>query len=299
MEGQMTMNSLKGQVALITGGGTGIGRATALHLAREGAQVVITGRRAEPLQAVVDEIRAAGGEAWAQPADLLDRDALLTLVSRVQAEHGRIDILINNAGASSRVRNILFVQADDWDATIAVNLNAVYTLIQAVLPGMLERGGGTVVTVSSLAAVRPGLLGGAPYGAAKAAVTNLMGFLHATFRNQNIRSTTILPGEVNTPILDSRVRPPTPQERARMVDPDDVARAITLVCSLPARTTIEQLVISPTYARDQGPDAEISRWTGAPAGVAPSPAGGRATVFEVKHFLRAEDVWRRSTSFGL
>ena len=262
----MSMATLDGHVALVTGAGSGIGRSTALQLAREGAHVVVTGRRAELLEAVVAEVHAAGGRATARTADLQDRAALRALVAGIESELGRIDILVNNAGASSRVRNILFVEPDDWDATIAVNLNAVYTLIQAVLPGMIQRGGGTVVTVSSLAAVRPGLLGGAPYGAAKAAVTNLMTFLHATFRNQNIRSTTILPGEVNTPILDSRVRPPTAQERARMVDPDDVARAITLVCTLPARTTIEQLVISPTYARDQGPDMEISRWMGAPDG---------------------------------
>lgn len=260
------MSALKEQLALITGGGSGIGRSTALRLAGEGARVVVTGRRQGPLDEVAAEIRAAGGQAWARSADLQQRDALQALVKGIEAELGAIDILVNNAGASSRVRNILWVEPDDWDATITVNLNAVYTLIQAVLPGMLAKGGGTVVTVSSLAAVRPGLLGGAPYGAAKAAVSNLMTFLHATFRNQNIRSTTILPGEVNTPIMDTRVRPPTAAERERMVDPDDVARAILLVCSLPARTTIEQLVISPTFARDQGPDTEISRWMGAPQG---------------------------------
>lgn len=258
------MGALKGQVALITGGGSGIGRSTALRLAREGATVVVTGRRVEPLEAVVAEVTAAGGQALARPGELQDRKALRALVAGVERELGRIDMLVNNAGSTSHARNVLFVQPDEWDATIAVNLNAVYTLIQAVLPGMLARGGGTVVTVSSLAAVRPGLLGGAPYGAAKAAVSNLMSFLHATFRNQNIRSTTVLPGEVNTPIMDTRIRPPTAEERARMVDPDDVARAIALVCTLPPRTTIEQLVISPTYMRDQGPDTEISRWVGAP-----------------------------------
>lgn len=258
------MGALTGQVALITGGGSGIGRSTALHLAREGAAVVVTGRRAGPLEAVVAEVKAAGGQAFARPAELQDREALRTMVAGIERELGRIDMLVNNAGSTSHARNVLFVQPDEWDATIAVNLNAVYTLIQAVLPGMLARGGGTVVTVSSLAAVRPGLLGGAPYGAAKAAVSNLMTFLHATFRNQHIRSTTILPGEVNTPIMDTRIRPPTAEERARMVDPDDVARAIALVCTLPPRTTIEQLVISPTHMRDQGPDTEISRWIGAP-----------------------------------
>ena len=260
------MGALDGQVALVTGGGSGIGRATALRLAAEGARVVVTGRRPAPLDEAAAEIRARGGQAWARPAHLENRDELRSLVQGIERDLGPVDILVNNAGASSRVRNVLWVDPDDWDATIAVNLNAVYVLIQAVLPAMIAKGGGTVVTVSSLAAVRPGLLGGAPYGAAKAAVSNLMTFLHATFRNQNIRSTTILPGEVNTPIMDTRVRPPTAEERARMVDPDDVARAILLVCTLPARTTIEQLVISPTFARDQGPDSEISRWMGAPEG---------------------------------
>ena len=241
----MTARALAGQVALVTGGGSGIGRSTALMLAAEGARVVVMGRRMEPLEAVVAEIHAAGGQAWARQADLQDRGQLQALVR--------------------------WIEADDWEAAVSVNLTAVYVLIQAVLPGMLAAGAGTIVTVSSLAAVRPNLLGGAPYGAAKAAVANLMGFMHATFRNNNIRSTTILPGEVDTPIMDTRVRPPTAAERAAMVAPDDVARAILLACTLPQGTTIEQLVISPTRARDQGPDIEISRWLGAPDGTPGKP----------------------------
>ncbi|SDJ16007.1 SDR family oxidoreductase [Variovorax sp. OV700] len=263
--------ALKGQVALVTGGGSGIGRSTALMLAAEGARVVVMGRRAEPLQAVVDEIRGAGGEAWARQADLQEREQLIALVRWTEKEVGPIGILVNNAGLTSRVRNIRWIEPDDWESAMSVNLTAVYVLIQAVLPGMLDAGAGTIVTVSSLAAVRPNLLGGAPYGAAKAAVTNLMGFVHGTFRNNNIRSTTILPGEVNTPIMDTRVRPPSAEERAAMVASDDVARAILLACTLPQGTTIEQLVISPTRARDQGPDIEISRWLGAPDGTPGKP----------------------------
>lgn len=259
------MNGLRGQVALITGGGSGIGRSTALHLAREGAQVVIIGRRLAQLQTVVSEIERTGGKAWARVADLGDRAQLRALVEWITQEIGPVSILVNNAGASSRVRNIRWIEDTDWNDTIEVNLNAVYVLVQAALPAMLKAGGGTIVTVSSLAAVRPGLLGGAPYGAAKAAVQNLMKYLYTTFRNDGIRVTTILPGEVNTPIMDTRVRPPSSDERAAMVDPDDVARAIVLCCSLPARATVEELVISPTHSRDQGPDTEISRWMGAPA----------------------------------
>ncbi|MGJ7533627.1 MULTISPECIES: SDR family oxidoreductase [unclassified Variovorax] len=263
--------ALKGQVALVTGGGSGIGRSTALMLAAEGARVVVMGRRLDPLQAVVEEIRSAGGEAWARQADLQEREQLLELVQWAGKEVGPIGILVNNAGLTSRVRNIRWIEPDDWESAVSVNLTAVYVLIQAVLPGMLAAGAGTIVTVSSLAAVRPNLLGGAPYGAAKAAVTNLMGFVHGTFRNNNIRSTTILPGEVDTPIMDTRVRPPSAEERAAMVAPDDVARAILLACTLPQGTTIEQLVISPTRARDQGPDIEISRWLGAPDGTPGKP----------------------------
>lgn len=263
--------ALQGQVALVTGGGSGIGRATALMLAAESARVVVMGRRLEPLQAVAEEIRSAGGQAWARQADLQEREQLLALVRWIGTEVGPVGILVNNAGLTSRVRNIRWIEPDDWESAMSVNLTAVYVLIQAVLPGMLEADGGTIVTVSSLAAVRPNLLGGAPYGAAKAAVTNLMGFVHATFRNNNIRSTTILPGEVNTPIMDTRVRPPSAHERAAMVAPEDVARAIVLACTLPQGTTIEQLVISPTRARDQGHDIEISRWLGAPDGTPGKP----------------------------
>src|SRR5262245_15286627 len=102
------MGMLKGQVALVTGGGSGIGRSTALHLAREGARVVVMGRRQAPLDGVVAEIKAAGGEAWGRSADLEAPDQLRSLVQWTQAEVGPIDILVNNAGASSRVRNVLW-----------------------------------------------------------------------------------------------------------------------------------------------------------------------------------------------
>jgi len=269
----MSATSLASKVALVTGASSGIGRSTARALAAEGARVVVTGRRKSALDAVVSEIEQAGGQAWARPADLTQRASLRALVEGIKSDIGPVDILVNNAGLASRVRNLQWIDADDWDATIAVNLNAVYVLIQAVLPDMLAAGGGTIVTVSSLAAIRPNLLGGAPYGAAKAAVLNLMGFVHSTYRNNGVRATTILPGEVNTPIMDTRVRPPTPSERAAMVGADDVARAIVLACILPQGTTIEQIVISPTLMRDQGPDIEISRWYGAPEGACDGSLG--------------------------
>jgi NADP-dependent 3-hydroxy acid dehydrogenase YdfG len=258
------MTRLGGQVAIVTGGGTGIGKATAEMLAAEGASVVVSGRRKAPLEETVAGIAATGGQAWARAGDIERRDEAEDLVRWTAAEVGPVGILINNAGHASRIRNIRWIEQEEWDSVVAVNLSAVYVLTQAALPGMLERGTGTIVTVASLAAVRPGLLSGAAYGAAKAGVRNLMAYLHNTFRNQGIRATTILPAEVDTPILDKRPRPPEAQERASMMQAEDVARAIVLCCTLPARTVIEEIIMSPTVLRDQSVDIEFNRRLGAP-----------------------------------
>jgi NADP-dependent 3-hydroxy acid dehydrogenase YdfG len=251
-------------VALVTGAGTGIGRESAILLAREGATVVVTGRRIEPLEHVVAEIRAHGGKAISRSLDIASRDAILAAVAWVGANVGAIDILVNNAGSASKVLNARFIAEEEWNSTLNVNLTAVFNLTQAVLPGMIAKGEGTVITVSSLAALNPNLLGGAAYGAAKAAVKNFMTFLHNTYRNQGIRATTILPGETNTPIMDSRARPPLESERAVMLDPHDVARAVLLCASLQKGAMIPELHICPTLMRDTAADIESARWVGAP-----------------------------------
>ena len=253
------MSALKGQVAIVTGGGTGIGRAAAQMLAAEGAQVVIAGRRQAPLDDVAREIQAAGGRCAARAADVGKSAEAEGLARWTIEEFGRVDILVNNAGHSSRTRNVRFVPEAEWDSVVAVNLTGVYKLTQAVLPGMIERGGGTIITVSSLAALKPGLIGGAPYGAAKAAARNLMGHVHNVLRNKGIRATTILPAEVDTPILDKRPLVPDARARATMMQAEDVARAIVLCATLPPRTVIEEIVMSPTVLRDQNPDIEVAR----------------------------------------
>jgi NADP-dependent 3-hydroxy acid dehydrogenase YdfG len=260
------MPALEGQVAIVTGGGSGIGRATAKMLAEEGAQVVIAGRRKGPLDEVASAIEKAGGRCAARVADLGQTAEVVELARWTLERYGRVDVLVNNAGHASKVRNIRYVDEREWQRVVAVNLTAVYTLIQAVLPGMIERGAGTIVTVSSLAALRPGLIGGAPYGAAKAGVRNLMGHVHTVLRNKGIRATTILPAEVDTPILENRPLVPDAPARATMMQPEDVARAILLCVTLPARAVIEEIVMSPTILRDQTADIEVARRLGGPGG---------------------------------
>jgi NADP-dependent 3-hydroxy acid dehydrogenase YdfG len=258
------MGLLDDKVALVTGAGTGIGRATAIRLAGEGARLILVGRRQDVLDEVAANIAEAGGQAYARSAHVESRDDVRALVDWATNAVGPVDVLVNNAGSASKVLNVRWITEEEWNAVLGVNLTAVYLLTQAVLPDMLARGDGTIVTVSSLAALRPNLLGGAAYGAAKAGVRNFMTYLHNTFRNDGIRATSILPGEVSTPILDNRAAPPNDDVRADMVQPDDVARAILLCTSLPPRSVVEELVIAPTVLRDISADIEAARWVGAP-----------------------------------
>lgn len=260
------MATLEGQVAIVTGGGSGIGRAVARLLAAEGATVVVAGRRRPPLDAVVKEVEQAGGRAAARAVDLEARGGPAELARWTLGAFGRVDVLVNNAGHSSRARSILWVGREEWDSVLAVNLTAVYELTQAVLPSMLERGGGTIVTVASYAALHSTLVGGAPYSAAKAGVRNLMQQVHNTLRNRGIRATTILPAEVDTPILDNRPMPPDAAARATMMLPEDVARAVLLCVTLPPRTVIEELVMSPTRTRDMTAELEVAARLAAPDG---------------------------------
>ncbi|KAA3507517.1 MULTISPECIES: SDR family oxidoreductase [Agrobacterium] len=259
------MGLLDGKTALVTGAGTGIGREAALLLAQDGATVVLTGRRLAPLREVSALIEKKGGKAFTYVLDIESRDEIFATVEWVKNGIGPVDILVNNAGSASKVLNARFLSEEEWNSTVNVNLTAVFNLTQAVLPDMIARGQGTVITVSSLAALNPNLLGGAAYGAAKAGVKNFMTFVHNTYRNQGIRATTILPGETNTPIMNNRARPPLETERAIMLDPHDVARAVHLCASLQNGAVIPELHICPTFMRDTSADIETARWVGAPA----------------------------------
>ena len=259
------MACLENQVAIITGAGTGIGREAAKMLAAEGASIVLVGRRPEPLNAVVDEIKAAGGTATAYPCDLMDTSTVAGVATFTLKTYGRIDILVNNAGFSSKVRSIKYIQPEEWNAVFKVNIEAVYHLTQACLPDMLKRGSGTIITTSSMSALKPGILGGSPYCAAKAASQNFSHGLNSELRNEGIRATVIIPAEVNTSILDGRPAPPNADARQLMMQPEDVARCIHLAATLPQRTVIEELVVSPSYQRDMSAEIAIAKTAGAPA----------------------------------
>lgn len=260
------MGLLDGQVAIITGAGTGIGREAALLFADQGARLVLAGRRIEPLNKVVQIIESKGGTAVARSTDLEDGDAAAALGLWTLAEFGQVDIIVNNAGHSSPAKSIRFIPVEQWESVFRVNVEAVYRLTQSVIESMLGRGSGTVITTSSYAAIHPGLLGGLAYSAAKAASYNLMQGINAELNAKGIRASTIMPAEVDTPILDQRPLKPDAAARATMMMPEDVARAILLCATLPGRTVIEEIVMSPIQRRDRTLDIAAAEKAGSPGG---------------------------------
>ena len=241
---------LKDHVCIITGGGSGIGRGAALTMAEEGATVIISGRTASKLESVKDEVTGARGTVVSYTLDVADYDAVEGMVADVLDTFGRIDVLVNNAGHSSHHRRLLNTPPEEMRAVIDSNLIGTFYCTKAVVPAMLQAKSGTIINISSLAAVTPGPFSGFAYGAAKAGVINFTEFLNADLRNTGIRASVVVPGEVATPILDKRPIPPDADARATMVGVDETSAAILLIATLPQRSNIPELVIRPTMHRN-------------------------------------------------
>ncbi|HZR12716.1 MAG TPA: SDR family oxidoreductase [Acidimicrobiia bacterium] len=183
-----------GRVAVITGGGTGIGRATALLFAEAGAPVVLASRKVGNLDRVAAEVRERGGHALVVPTDVRDPEQCRALVERTIAEHGRIDVLVNNAGGSHSYPLESWT-VDAWENMLALNLRSVFLLSQAAAAHMVERGSGAIVNVSS-GASQLGLPYVAPYGAAKAGVNNLTKTLAGALTPKGVRVNCVAVGAV-------------------------------------------------------------------------------------------------------
>ncbi|TCR65942.1 SDR family oxidoreductase [Rhizobium sp. BK376] len=233
---------LEGKVALVTGASSGIGRATALALREEGAKLALIGRSAERLEAVADK---AGGDVIVLPADLTRPDALQNAVDAATQHFGRIDILLPNAGLYIP-GDVAEGEPDAWDELISINVNSVFRLVRAVLPGMIAHGGGQIVVTSSVAG-HQAIHWEPIYSASKHAI---QAFVHGLRRQtmwHNIRVGSVAPGVVlnelwgyTDPIaIDTKV---ASREGLRS---EDVADAVIFMLTRPANVTIRDLVILP------------------------------------------------------
>ena len=257
---------LDGKVAVITGGGTGIGAATARLLASKGAHVVVASEvPVEALQPAANAIIAEGGRASAMSCDVTDRAQIATLVEAVERDQGRIDILVQSAGVCY-FGPIEQMPARQIDLMFGVNVIGAISVIQAALPAMKRAGGGAIVNIASGAALL-GVNEGAVYGATKAALQHFTRTMAPELRRTNIRINSIGPGSVRTPMLGFTEAALTPEQEegmarraARsaspygnpMMEPDDIAQVVLFLVSDAARALHGAFVLA-----DQGISAAM------------------------------------------
>ena len=225
------MPELDGQVALVTGGGSGIGAAAARKLAALGARVVVADRNPEGAAGVAAEIGGVGVEV-----DVTDAASVDHMVEVAVGSAGRLDIAVNNAGVSGVYARVGDSKIDDWVDTIAVNLTGVYLCLRAELPHLLD-GGGAVVNVASAAALM-GVPGLAAYSASKHGVVGLTRSAALEYARKNVRINAVLPGTVRTPMLaafagsdDALEGMGQASPLGRLAEPDEIADAIVWLCS--------------------------------------------------------------------
>ena len=239
------MAKLAGKVAVVTGGGSGVGKAVARLFLGNGARVVIAGRDAEKLRMAADELNA-GENLRFTAADVSDPKQCEAVMRTAADAFGGIDVLVNNAGTNLKDRTLRELTPEAWDRMIRANLDGAFYCIRAVLPAMLERRDGVIVNVVSVAGKRANPLGGAAYVAAKFGMGALGLVLSNEEKDSGVRVSNIYPGEIDTPILAQRPSPVTDAQRAVILKPEDVAEAVLFVASLPPHVSVPELVIKPT-----------------------------------------------------
>jgi NAD(P)-dependent dehydrogenase (short-subunit alcohol dehydrogenase family) len=224
------------KVAIVTGGGRGIGRSIALGLAECGAKIVVASRSKEELEAVVNEIKGKGGEAIAVVTDLMVSDQIPALVDATIEAFGRVDILVNNA-ARSFLRPLMELREDGYDKIFTVNVKAAFLLSRAVAKIMMEQGGGKIVNITTVGAVRGGA-GMGIYHASKAALNMLTKCMAVEWAPFNINVNAVGPGLTKTPFSQPIWSNPEVEKtitsripKGRLAEPEDIVGAVLFLCS--------------------------------------------------------------------
>ncbi len=229
---------------VITGAGSGVGRAVAQLFARDGWQTALIGRRADALEGTAKTL-APPAETAIYPCDVGDPDAVKKMAADVLTRFGHVDVLVNAAGTNIPRRSWQELSHADYHALFDANLHGAFYCVEAFLPHMRTRGAGTIVNINSEAGRLASPKAGAAYVASKFGLAGLTQSLNAEERANGIRAISIFPGDIDTPILDKRPQPPNAEARAKMLQPEDVAECVKLAVTLPPRAIIEELLIRP------------------------------------------------------
>jgi 3-oxoacyl-[acyl-carrier protein] reductase len=233
--------SLSGMVAVVTGGGRGIGQAITGKLAAMGATVVLTGRDEVRVQQVSADLTARGHKAEGVGCDVTDIARVDALGEYLRTTHGRVDILVNNAGIGGPPGLLHELPPEDWEAIFNTNLRSVYYMLRAVVPLMIAAGAGHIINISSLAGKNP-LPRGAAYSASKWGLNGLTYGVAEELRTHNIRVSVICPGSVDTDFSPRRGG----KDTQKMLKPDDVAHAVAMLITQEPQSFISEVLIRPT-----------------------------------------------------
>ena len=234
------------KTAVVTGAGSGVGRAIAIALAKENWKVALVGRREETLRETAKQAGKPSKNVLVCPCDIGNVKAVEKLAHRVLAQFKEVEVLVNAAGTNAPRRALEVLSLEDYRAMIDTNLNGAYYCVQAFLPQMRGRKSGTIINIVSEAGRQASPKAGPAYVMSKFGLTGLTQSINAEERPNGIRACAIFPGDIDTPLLERRPVPPDAAARARMLRPEDVAECALLAIHLPSRAVVEEILVRPT-----------------------------------------------------
>jgi NAD(P)-dependent dehydrogenase (short-subunit alcohol dehydrogenase family) len=235
------------EIAVVTGAGTGVGRAVVLKLAAAGWNVALIGRTQRTLDETISLHDGGSGKLVPFVCDVSDESAVNKTAANVRARLGDASLLVNSAGTNVPRRSLAELSSADYRQIIEANLNGSFYCVAAFLPAMRRAGFGTIVNIVSDAGLTANAFAGSAYIASKFGLTGLTQTINVEERKNGIRACAISPGEIDTPILEKRPAPVSLERRQKMLQPQDVAECVMLAVNLPKRAVVEQLVVRPTF----------------------------------------------------
>jgi NAD(P)-dependent dehydrogenase (short-subunit alcohol dehydrogenase family) len=230
---------------VVTGGGSGVGQATVLALVSAGWSVAALGRRLAALEETRSLAGSLAGRVTAIECDIAQQESVRKAARRIESELGSVEVLVNAAGTNAPERALEVLSDADYRLMMDTNLNGAYYCVQAFLPGMRNRGSGTIVNIISDAGKQASRKAGPAYVMSKFGLAGLTQAINAEERTRGIRAIGIFPGDIDTPLLNRRPVVPDEAARARMMQPEDIAACVLLAVQLPSRAVIEELIIRP------------------------------------------------------